>query len=143
MNRYIEMRDRQQAEFNALPIGFAFGEKQFAEMMHGWGLDPETDCDKIVRIFSGAYVQKKDRESVLEALRCADKEQADAIAADETGEGFVYEMFLYELENHEFSYTGDPDDAFAACGFSYEEVLQDDKLRRGYYKAASKIINHQ
>ena len=27
MNKYKELRDRQQAEVNALPLGFAFGEK--------------------------------------------------------------------------------------------------------------------
>lgn len=41
MNRYAEMRKRQQEEVNALPIGFAFGNRQFEEMMRGWGLDPE------------------------------------------------------------------------------------------------------
>ena len=44
MNRSAELRNRQQEEFNALPLGFAFGQKQFDEMMRGWGLDPEKDC---------------------------------------------------------------------------------------------------
>ena len=43
MNQYQEMRDRQQQEFNALPLGFAFGQKQFNEMMRGWGLHPKRD----------------------------------------------------------------------------------------------------
>ena len=46
MNEYRKLRDRQQQEFNALPLGFAFNQKQFAEMMQGWGLDPENDQDK-------------------------------------------------------------------------------------------------
>ena len=50
MNRYAEMRKRQQEEVNALPIGFAFGNRQFEEMMRGWGLDPEKDLDKIYRL---------------------------------------------------------------------------------------------
>lgn len=33
MNEYAELRQRQQAEFNALPLGFAFSQKQFDEMM--------------------------------------------------------------------------------------------------------------
>ena len=41
MNKYAELRNRQQEEFNALPLGFAFGDKQFEEMMKKWGLDPE------------------------------------------------------------------------------------------------------
>ena len=40
-NRYTGLRQRQQQEVNALPIGFAFSDRQFEEMMRGWGLDPE------------------------------------------------------------------------------------------------------
>lgn len=36
MNEYAELRQRQQAEFNVLPLGFAFSRKQFDEMMEGW-----------------------------------------------------------------------------------------------------------
>ena len=62
MNRYVELRQRQQEEFNALPLGFAFSREQFYEMMRGWGLDPEKDCDKIYRLPGGGYVQKKDAD---------------------------------------------------------------------------------
>ena len=62
MNQYQEMRDRQQQEFNALPLGFAFGQKQFNEMMRGWGLHPERDVKKICSIGAGGYIQKKDVE---------------------------------------------------------------------------------
>ena len=40
-NRYAELRQRQRQEVNALPIGFAFSDRQFEEMMRGWGLDRE------------------------------------------------------------------------------------------------------
>lgn len=43
MESYRELRDRQQKEFNELPLGFAFSDKQFDEMMEKWGLDPEKD----------------------------------------------------------------------------------------------------
>ena len=39
MNKYAKLRQRQQEEFNAL-LGFAFGQKQFDEMMRGWGPRP-------------------------------------------------------------------------------------------------------
>lgn len=35
MSTYQEMRLRQQQEFNALPLGFAFSQEQFDEMMRG------------------------------------------------------------------------------------------------------------
>lgn len=36
-NRYAELKQRQQEEFNKLPLGFAFSDKQFNEMMKEWG----------------------------------------------------------------------------------------------------------
>ena len=62
MESYRELRDRQQKEFNELPLGFAFSDKQFDEMMGKWGLDPEKDLDKIYRIPGGGFIQKKDHK---------------------------------------------------------------------------------
>ena len=95
-NRYQELRQRQQKEFDALPLGFAFGDKQ-------------ADLDKIYSIGYGGYIQKKDAPLLHETRKRHDKELEDAIAADETGEGFVFEMFLYELDNHEYGYTRSTD----------------------------------
>ena len=69
MNRYAELCQRQQQETNALPIGFAFGNRQFEEMMRGWGLDPEKDLDKIYRLGStGGYSKKTDAQLIRDTL---------------------------------------------------------------------------
>lgn len=68
MESYRELRDRQQKEFNELPLGFAFSDKQFDEMMEKWGLDPEKDLDKIYRVPGGGFIQKKDHEHFHEVL---------------------------------------------------------------------------
>ena len=46
------------------------------------------------------------------------KELQAAIDADPTGEGFIKDMFLYELENHEYSYTGTAEDALDSLGLT-------------------------
>lgn len=140
MNRYREMRNRQQEEFNALPLGFAFGQKQFNEMMEKWGLDPEKDCDKIFSIGYGGYVQKKDAELLHKTRERHDAEMEAAIAEDKTGESFIYEMFLAELENHEYGYTQDASDALDALGYTAEEVVADKRLNRGIALAHQKIM---
>lgn len=38
MESYRELRDRQQKEFNELPLGFVFSDKQFDEMMENGDL---------------------------------------------------------------------------------------------------------
>lgn len=66
-----------------------------------------------------------------------------AMDADETGEGFIYEAMLYELENHEYCITMDAEDAFRTLRLSYEDVLQDDRLRRGFQKAHNEIFSEE
>ncbi|MSB19102.1 DUF7659 family protein [Flavonifractor plautii] len=140
MNKYKELRDRQQAEVNALPLGFAFGKSQFDEMMRGWGLDPEKDLDKIVSIGAGGYIQKKDRSLMHETFDRHRRERKEAIAADQTGEGFIFDMFLYELNNHEYGYTGDTSEALEALGLTAQEVVDDPRLNRGICKAHQVIM---
>ncbi len=139
MNRYAELRKRQQAEFNMLPLGFAFSDKQFKEMMKGWGLDPEKDVDKLYSIPGGGFVQKKDHALLHETTERHSAELKAAIEADETGEGFIYEMFLYELDNHEYGYTGDTEGALDALGYTADEVLGNPRLKRGIEKAVTVI----
>ena len=91
MNKYAELRQRQQQEVNALPIGFAFGNRQFEEMMRGWGLDPEKDLDKIYKAGNtGGFFKKSDTQLIRDTFSRHEKELRDAIAEDETGEGFIY-----------------------------------------------------
>lgn len=139
MNEYAELRQRQQAEFDALPLGFAFSQKQFNEMMAGWGLDPEEDLDKILSIPGGGYVQKKDAALLHQTVERHDAEMAAAIAGDKTGEGFIYQMFLYELDNHEYGYTRDTEDTLDALDYTAEEVLGNPRLKRGIEKAVTEI----
>ena len=139
MNRYAELRHRQQEEFNALPLGFAFSQKQFDEMMQGWSLDPEKDLDKILRIPGGGYVQKKDADLLHKTRERHDAEMAAAIAEDTTGECFIYQMFLYELDNHEYGYTRDTEDTLDALGYTMEQVQADARLMHGFEKARRAI----
>lgn len=139
MNRYAELRKRQQEEFNKLPLGFAFDNKQFKEMMERWGLDPEKDTDKLYRIPGGGFIQKKDQSLIRETTERHHSELQAAIDSDKTGEGFIYEMFLYELDNHEYGYTGDTEDTLDALGYTADEILGNPRLKRGIEKAVTEI----
>ena len=61
MNQYEELHQKQRQEVNSLPLGFAFSDQQFNDMMRGWGLDPEQDLDRIYRLGStGGFFKKTD-----------------------------------------------------------------------------------
>ena len=133
-NQYQILKEKQQKEFNAFPMGAAFNKTQFAEMMQKWGLLP-TDTDKIVSIGSGCFIRKTDREALKELIERLDTEQQKAIADDTTGDGFIFDMFLYELGNHEYCITHDLEDTLDAVGLSIEEINADSRLLHGLNKA--------
>lgn len=143
MNKYTVLRRKQQEEFDALPLGFAFSDMQFDEMMKKWGLDPEKDLDKIHRISSAGFVQKKDHAHMHEVIDRHEKELQEAIAEDKTGDGFIYEMFYNELRNNEYGYTGEYEDTLDALGYTWEQVEADHRLKHGFEKAARKIRNYE
>lgn len=105
MNRYEEMRQRQQEEFNQFPMQFAFTMEQFEAGMKKLGLKL-TDADKIYKTAGGGFYRKEDSPRLKKMMDRFDREFQDAIAADKTGDGFIYEMFYAELVNHEYGYTG-------------------------------------
>lgn len=139
MESYRELRDRQQKEFNELPLGFAFSDKQFDEMMEKWGLDPENDLDKIYQIPGGGFIQKKDHERFLEVLDRHNAEKEAAKTADEDGTGFLYQMFKYELDNHEYGYTGDLEDTLDCLGLTWEELKASPVMLKALDKASTEI----
>ena len=138
-NQYQILKDKQQKEFNAFPIGAAFSQKQFEEMMAKWSLFP-TDTDKILHIGSGCYIRKTDREAFHELVDRLDREKQEAIAADTTGDGIIKDMFLYELANHEYCITYDLDDTLDALGLTVDEINADPRLLRGLEKALKQYL---
>ena len=64
VNKYDEMRQRQQEEFNKLPIKFAYGNDQFKKMMQEFGLK-ENQTDKLYSLSSaGGYYLKTDAPKI-------------------------------------------------------------------------------
>ena len=135
MMTYRQLKEKHQAEVNAFPLGAAFSDKQFKEMMAKWGLT-EKDTDKIYAFGStGCFYRKSDAAAFHEMCNRHEKERQAAIESDTTGDGYIYQMFAYELSNQEYGYTGSFDDTFDALDLTYEQIIDDKKLRRGLNKA--------
>ena len=69
-----------------------------------------------------------------------EEERRAAIAEDKTGEGFIYQMFLAELADHEYGYTGDAEDTLEALGYTWEQVTADKRLLRGLEMAQKRLL---
>lgn len=137
MNSYEQLRNRQQEEFNEFPLGAAFSDKQFAEMMEKWGLTPE-DTDKIYSIGAGCFIRRSDGEAFHELTSRHEKERKEAMAADKTGLGYIKDMFAYELANHEYGYTYDLEDTLDAVDLTLEQINADKRLVAGLNAALKK-----
>ena len=134
MNAYQEMKDRQQKEFDAFPMRAAFSQQQFESMMEKWGLTI-NDTDKICSIGGGCYIRKTDKEALCALINRLNNEKENAIAADLTGDGFIFDMFVYELANHEYCITYDLEDTLDALGLTAEQINADKRLSHGLNKA--------
>ena len=101
--------------------------------------DPEKDLDKIYRIPGGGFIQKKDHKHFHEVLDRHNAEMEAAKAADEDGTGFLYQMFKYELDNHEYGYTGELEDTLDCLGLTWEELKASPVMLKALDKASTEI----
>ena len=140
METYKQMKDRHQSEVNALPLAFAFSHDRYLERLAEWNItEEEANNGAIIGIGGGGFIRSSDRDLVIGTFERIHDETEAAIAADTTGDGFIYQMFLYELNNHEYSYTGDVDETLNALGLTWEEMGDKPALLNGLNKALKTI----
>ena len=120
-NSYLALKAETRKELDAFPMQFAFNMKQFEEGMKALGLTKD-DTDKVVSIPGGGFVRKTDAGAFMALFKRHREKHQAAIAADTEGTGYIYEMFDYELGNHEYSYTYDPEPALNALGLTLQQV---------------------
>ena len=141
MNRYLEYKNKKQEEFNKFPMKFAFSDKQFEEAMKELGLTPE-DTDKVVSIGCNGFIKKEDSQAFVEMINRNKEEFERLVVEDKTGEGFICDMFDYELRNHEYGYVYSQaiEETLDCLGFTEEDVAKDPRLSKGLEIAKGKVL---
>lgn len=125
MSAYTKLKNRHQQEVNDFPMFFAFSDKQFEEGMARFGLKP-TDTKKIYKLGNtGGFYLRSDAQKLRDMFDRHNQEMSEAIKNDDD---FVYQMFLYELANHEYCITYDLEPTLDACGLTFDEVQKDQRL---------------
>ena len=125
---YREFKERKQKEFNTLPLMYAFSNEQFEE---GKKKLCVKDDKELVRIGGGGFIKKVDAHLLDEMINRHNKEYEELMQNDE----FVYSAFYYELGNHEYCITLDPEDTLEALCLTAEEVADDPRLMKIFLKA--------
>lgn len=136
-NSYSVLKQKQQEEVNKFPMAFAFNREQFRQAMEKLGFSTETkDYEgNVVSIGLGGYIRKDDTEALHALFDKHENELAEAIENDPTGDGFIYDMFSYELANHEYCVTYDTEPTLRALGLSFEDIIKNGRLEHGLKKA--------
>lgn len=138
MSKYTELKAKHQAEVDAFPFGFAFNQKQFEEMMSKWGLTPD-DTDKIYSIGGGGYVRKSDAEAMHKMFK---RHELERKMARKHGDEYLFQMFNYELANHEYCITHDLTDTLDALGLTIDEINADPKMADALKRAIAVQDNY-
>lgn len=128
---YEEYKNQRQAEFDALPIFFAFSAAQFSEAMKKRGLT-ENDTDKICRIPGGGFCLKTDVPKIRAFVN-----KPDPLRELMNDPEFAESAFYYEMGNHEYhinTYQGDWDvcSCFGSCDYEEEKDYRDYLKEMGY-----------
>lgn len=150
MNMYQRLRKKHQEEINSFPIHFAFTDERFNEIIKELGLSEDKKSEnyfgkRLVRIGAGGFVLKEDAPKLAEMFKTHRQQMDDMIAADKTGDGFIFDMFYYELCNHEYGYVYDEaiDDTLEALGYTMEQIQEDTRLKNGFDKACYAAANRE
>lgn len=129
---YTELKARQQKEVNAFPFMFAFGQKQFDEMLEKNGV---TKSD-IYSIGAGGYVRKSDAKAMEEMFTRHKTELAEARKQNK----FLKEAFLHEMANHEYCITCDREEVLTACGITEDNYQKNEDIRKAWKEAKKAYI---
>ena len=130
MNKYTELKSKHQKEVDAFPFGFAFNKDQYDIMMDKWGFKP-THRSKVMYLEAGCFIRKSDYNSMKEMFSRHEEEHKAAMQDDE----YLYQMFNYELANHEYSYTRELDDTLDALNLSIDEINSNPRMAEALKRA--------
>lgn len=142
---YASLQANLQRDINELPIKWAFNEKQYREAMNELGLDPEKDKDKLVVLPAGGFCLPETAEKLLALYEKFGKDVDEQVKIDRLNmTGFTKNMFIYELDNHEYGYTLDNYEALEALGYDYDEdIAPDDFMMEMLYRAEREIRDRE
>lgn len=132
MNKYMEWKNKRQEEFNKLPIKYAFSDKQFKEGMEQLGLH-ETETDKVFSIGGGGFMKKEDKPLLDKFI---EEDNFEELKQDKE---FFIDMLVYELGNHEYSYTRDLEDTLEACDITQEQLENNERIREYFNEGLDKF----
>jgi hypothetical protein len=143
---YQTFKEDQQKKVNTFIEGhhgfFAFTQKHLLEGLLGLGLDP-TDPDvtkNLVRVDGGLILLKTNLPDYEKLAEDFADDLYKRLEADPEGTGFAYQMFLYELCNHEYCITLDEEETLEDLGLDDEDFQKYPGLIKALNRAKKEAV---
>ena len=146
METYKELKERQQQEVNALPLGFAFSDAQFEQMKAKLGVKDNSELYAL-NSSAGGFFRKVDAELIHGTFARHRQERKAAIfTPDGINTEYLEAAFYYEMCNFEFAINPEgKENVLAEIEITpdqmreYPEILDAwNKAKRRYYSDAEK-----
>jgi len=98
----FETKQTRQKEVDKFPMFFAFNKEQFAEGLKKLNVKQE----ELISIFGGGFIRKSDKAKYIMMMDKQDNEHIRMMQ----DKNYVYNMFRYELANHEYCVREEDED---------------------------------
>lgn len=149
---YKDYTKKKGAEYSALPIFWAFSEKQLAEALEKRGFTLADAGRVLYRFGNGGFYLKADADVIKEFFSRDHNAELHALMENEPG--FAAEAIEYEMLNHEYpiNWEGDYDvcSCFGACEYGDSKYGADYLREMGYtekivtiYKATARKVRSE
>ena len=130
--KYHEFKEKQSKELNDFPMAFAFSDEQYKKALQKLNVKEEEAKEKLFSIPGGGMIRKSDSEAFNNMFKKHNSELQEASKNDD----FLINAIEYELGNHEYCITYDPDDTIAVLHLN----MDDDRVNRCFVIARANYM---
>lgn len=138
---YIEMRNKQQEEFDKLPKMVADNDEEFKIGLKELGFS-EKDENEVMEVGLGVFIRQTDFMKYGKMMLRFLKEMQESLVADKTGEKFIKEMFIEEMKNNKYSETKDIRPVLCVLGLTMQTINEFDNLKHGFELAKKEYLSN-
>lgn len=143
INQYKKIKEKHQEEVNKFPMYWAFGDNQWKDLLNKLKLTEEEAQEKLILGPAGSLMFKEDVSKFTKMMEEHYNEIQNEISKDKDGTKFIKDMFITELNNHEYGYTMDVSDTLISLGLSEKDLQDKENLRNGLQLAIKEIKEYE
>ena len=133
--KYTELKAKHSAEVNNFPMAFSFSDDQLVKALKKLNVKRENMEAELMGLDGGGMIRKTDVEAFDNMFARHRTERAEAFKDDE----FLINAINYELGNHEFMITYDPQPTIDALGID----IKDERVLKCFCIARKKYLEWQ